>query len=333
MTLLREIQDVAVNADVDLTVVLRKCRISATRLGYPDFKDWVDRELAGYKDKSKLPDYRIIPGAGAFGTFSGPFGSGIKNAPIPSIYLPEGFEDYARKVYLHEGISSYILLLANSNGSSPCIHWPADLVLLVGQELDSNYNLISAWQTLSLGSIANVLDTVRNRILNFVLELESEAPNAGESFQASPVVPPERTAYYFYTYIISDPERLNHLNIGVNSHMADQYNNHGQSGAMGPNAQVQNNSFQQIQQQAATVNAVELVRELDLLLERVETERDNPDKEEDIASLELARKAADRGDTPKALKQLAKVGAWVKEPAIQVGAGLVVELVKKLVGL
>lgn len=114
--------------------------------------------------------------------------------------------------------------------------------------------------------------------------------------------------------------------------MGDQYNNHGQSGAMGPNAQVQNNSFQQFQQQAATVNAVELVRALDLLLERVETERDDPDKEEDIASLELARKAADRGDTPKALKQLAKVGTWIKEPAIQVGAGLIVELVKKLVG-
>ncbi len=42
MTLLREIQDAATNENVSLAVVLRKCKILATRLKHEPFRKWVD---------------------------------------------------------------------------------------------------------------------------------------------------------------------------------------------------------------------------------------------------------------------------------------------------
>ena len=60
MSLLREIQSAAVDANVDVTVVLRKCKVLAARLGNEDFKLWVENELNGYKSKDTLPEYRIF---------------------------------------------------------------------------------------------------------------------------------------------------------------------------------------------------------------------------------------------------------------------------------
>jgi predicted nucleotide-binding protein len=41
-------------------------------------------------------------------------------------------------------------------------------------------NCLGAWQRLSIGSVISVVETVKNRVLGFVLELESEDPRAGD---------------------------------------------------------------------------------------------------------------------------------------------------------
>jgi hypothetical protein len=88
MSLLREIQATAVDSSSDIATLLRKCKILAFRLGNDDFKNWIDQELNGYSEISDLPQYRKIS-VQSGGHFSGPFGSGLNNAPIPSLCLPE----------------------------------------------------------------------------------------------------------------------------------------------------------------------------------------------------------------------------------------------------
>ena len=82
MTLLRDIQDAAIDTNSDISFLLRKCKVLAARLGNSEFKNWVDQELNGYKNLESLPDYRFFYGRSK-GHFSGPYGSGIKNADIP----------------------------------------------------------------------------------------------------------------------------------------------------------------------------------------------------------------------------------------------------------
>ena len=60
MTILRRIQEEAVDSEVQLTSLLRRCKILAVRLGSIDFKNWIDFELNGYNTERDVPEYRIL---------------------------------------------------------------------------------------------------------------------------------------------------------------------------------------------------------------------------------------------------------------------------------
>lgn len=79
MSLLRDIQNSAIDPEVDVSTLLRKCKVLSVRLANQEFSNWVDQELSGYKDVSLLPDYRIR-NVESKGHFSGPFGSGLRDA-------------------------------------------------------------------------------------------------------------------------------------------------------------------------------------------------------------------------------------------------------------
>jgi hypothetical protein len=82
MSLLRDIQNSAIDSSTDITIVLRKCKVLAVRLANDNFQKWVDRELNGYDSIDQLPEYRILK-VELKGHFSGPWGSSLQNASIP----------------------------------------------------------------------------------------------------------------------------------------------------------------------------------------------------------------------------------------------------------
>src|ERR1019366_872351 len=51
---------------------------------------------------------------------------------------------------------------------------------------------LSAWQEIPEAAIIAVIDAVRNKLLDFVLEIEAENPDAGEAPPGIQPVPPER---------------------------------------------------------------------------------------------------------------------------------------------
>jgi predicted nucleotide-binding protein len=176
--LLQEIQATAISADGDVTVLLRQCKVLAARLANQELKDWVERELNGYPSVDTLPPYRVL-NVESYGHFSGPFQSGLRNAPIPPSCLPESHRDLARKAHLVESISAYASLVKNAKGSLR-IPWPADTLLAFGDRMFENMSCLEAWRAISTSSIVAVIETVKNRVLSFVLELEAEDPQAGD---------------------------------------------------------------------------------------------------------------------------------------------------------
>jgi hypothetical protein len=58
MSLLREISNLA-SDDCDVTTLLRKCKILASRLSSKEFAQWVGCELNGYPESEALPEYRL----------------------------------------------------------------------------------------------------------------------------------------------------------------------------------------------------------------------------------------------------------------------------------
>lgn len=208
MSLLREIQADAIDANVDISIVLRKCKVLAARLGNKDFKLWVERELNGYTSKEDLPEYRILE-VESHGNFLG-IAWKANSVPIPPSSIPEKYRDIVTTAYFVDPISSYQWLIRGKENASDVLSqpWPADLIGLVGSEIYEDMNCVNAWKVISRSTIAALLDTVRNRVLSFVLEIEAEAPDAGEAPPDARPIPEERVTQVFQTNVMGNVASL-----------------------------------------------------------------------------------------------------------------------------
>jgi len=207
MSLLREIQDAAVNSDVELTTLLRKCKVLSARLGNDDFKQWVDSELSGYKSVEDLPDYRILQ-VNSKGHFVGPFGRELKNGDIPLSRIPEKYRESLSQSDMCEAIASLEALVTNSNAPTASEPWNPDIVAHVGLNIYQGMTCLQAWKVIPLTAVIAALDSVRNRILSFVLEIEAEAPDAGEAAINSNPLPQEKVHQIFNTYITGSVQNV-----------------------------------------------------------------------------------------------------------------------------
>jgi len=182
MTLLREIRVAATDSEVKLPDLLRKCKVLAARLRHQEFAEWVGRELNGYPDAAGLPEYRRVH-VESLGKFVGPLNSGIDNARIPTSALPENLKHHANEARFFDSVSSLGCLADDEGTTTLCAKWSADVVAYVAKKhpMYRDMVLIDAWQVISSATVAGILDTVRTRILDFVLALEAEDPAAGDS--------------------------------------------------------------------------------------------------------------------------------------------------------
>lgn len=154
-----------------ITVLLRKCVVLAHQLRNDRLKVWANEELNGYPSERDLPEYRVLP-AGAVGTFIGPGWAQVQY-PIPSGVLKEEHRMWAETVYISQSITSLEHLL-ESAGDTASFPWDNNLVLHYQRELLNGWTLTSARQEVPKSIIAGILDTVRTRILNMALEIQSE---------------------------------------------------------------------------------------------------------------------------------------------------------------
>ncbi len=201
MSLLREIQSLAVSSENKISDLLRKCKILSARLSNREFQEWIDNELSGYKTIDKLPGYRIIKQVEIKGHFSGFFGSGLRNAIIPPSCIDESIRESLFSEYLMQGISVYEGLLKEKNEGSFQSSLPSDFIVYYGQRIYENMNCMAAWKVIPRGSVLGLVDDVRNRVLSFALEIEKVNPEAGEAAVNSEPIPQSSINQIFYTQI------------------------------------------------------------------------------------------------------------------------------------
>ena len=219
MSLLRDIQNAAIDGNTDVIVLLRKCKVLAARLGNSDFKSWVEHELNGYPSKEELPKYRVLE-VQSHGNFSGPFGSGFKNILIPPRCLPVEWNDLVSRAYLIDSISTYnALLLHPLDGDGKLMsNWPADLLSEI--KVYEDMVCYAAWREIPRNSIVSFIDTVKNRILDFVLKIEEIDPKAGDGLPESKNLSQEDVKQVFNISIMGN---VGNLATGSSNFSQDQH--------------------------------------------------------------------------------------------------------------
>lgn len=202
MSLLSKIQDAAVDSKTDITDVLRQCAVLAARLKHEGFKKWVDEELNGYPPGAVLPPYRIVKGVTSIGHFMGAFGEQITNVPLPLGNVPTEFRARVSQVEFRQGAGALQAMVVG-HGEDLMSRWPGDLVARVADRFFEGRTLMAAHMELPRSAVIGVLDAIRNRVLQFVLEIEEQAPDVGEvkPGAASPI-PVEQVTQIFSTTIM-----------------------------------------------------------------------------------------------------------------------------------
>lgn len=205
MSLLREIQDAAIDSKTDLASLLRQCKILAARLGSAEFGAWVDNELSGYKSVDDLPDYRIFQ-VSSEGVFRGLLES--ERMDIPSFSVPEEYREKLSHSYIMESVASIEVLVEKLDEGLPVEFWNPDFVAWIGKKIYRDMTCMKAWKVIPQTALIAILDEIRNRILNFVLQIEAENPAAGEAEINSKPVPSEKVTQIFNTHISGDAQNV-----------------------------------------------------------------------------------------------------------------------------
>lgn len=202
MGLLNDIESSATSSSVPIVDLLRQCKVLAARLKHKEFADWVSYELNGYNDVESIPEYRIIYLPSPVGDFSGPFGRAMKNAPIPVNSIPKEFRESLTKRSISQPIAE-VEELANAEGNL-IFPWSGDIIGYMQREpIYQNLVLVSARSNISPATLKGVVDTVRTRVLDYVLAIQAENPEADLAKPADPApISPQILNQTFNTTII-----------------------------------------------------------------------------------------------------------------------------------
>lgn len=203
MSLIHDIQAASIARDSDIPTLLRMCKLLAARISHQEFAQWVDHELNGYPTVDELPDYRVV-GVDSYGSFIGAFRRADK-LQIPVSVLPKEIQNQYRNAYMGSSISAYTALLEGEKSSSVQEPWPVALAVHHASKLTPDMQCISAWKEIPIGAVVRLMDSVKTRVLGFAIDLEREAPNAGElPIGSQPPLSPEKMTQIFNTNIIGN---------------------------------------------------------------------------------------------------------------------------------
>jgi len=204
--LLTAIQHDIVNGSVSTATSLRKAQILAYQLDNLEFKNWVDWELNGYPANAKtfdeilqrLPAYRIAEASILFNAVDR-FGGQYRNVTLRAPGLPPEH----RLFYSLEGIPT-LEKIAASEGDVAKVILPAYLVHALNQETISKQWAISeAWKQVPKGILINIIETVRNRLLKFTLELTRLYPGLNSDVEnAQTITDAEQVTFLVQNHIL-----------------------------------------------------------------------------------------------------------------------------------
>ena len=185
LSLLDDIQKGLTDQSETVANTLRKARLLASQLGSRELTQWTMAELEGYKTKEELPTYRILhiqPQA----TLTGSFGYWQKNAPIPTHGLPDDLEEWLTEFPVTQNVAALEALVQSKEETYQRKHRPELTRLLEKHlDLDSDTRLYETYQTVPKYIYSAILDSIKNRLVEFVLDLQKNGVNPDDPASTS----------------------------------------------------------------------------------------------------------------------------------------------------
>ena len=218
MSLLRDIQDNAIGNGTSVEVLLRQCLVLGARLHLRPLTEWAQLELNGYPDDVPRPPYRPRIHTQVLADVAGPFGSGAKNAPLASTSIPDDFEfvkDYLFWTEIRQKVPEIEALVATGETEFQ-IPWPQEILAPLQGVFFKDMIVVAARQIVPATVYSSTLSGIKERVLQFALDIEAENPDAGEARPDEEPVAEPKAAQIFHQNFFGDYATVGNAGRDVN---------------------------------------------------------------------------------------------------------------------
>ena len=186
MNLLKDIRDDLLDPAAQVSGVLRKALVLAFELRNEDLTQWVNYELGGYPDGVKVPSYRLT-GSLFSGDFVGPYWQ-LKNQSIPNSALPAALRKLRTETPMTQP-TSYLEAAVARDDNFLVFPAPAGLAQHLSGGVFEDAVCTSAIWVVNKMQVARILDGIKTRLLNFILELQHAYPELARSEETLSKIP------------------------------------------------------------------------------------------------------------------------------------------------
>lgn len=161
-SLIVEIQQAALDAKLPMESLLRRVKLAAAKLNLSALEEWVDSELNGYSET--LPEYRILRGQ--------PAAWNPYNGWIPISGGSPKVMEMISQARVGQAVAGLSDLVRSETSNELHYPLPPRQVSVLNDVLDFQTARIVI--KLPRGAIVGILDAVRNRVLDWSIEMERQ---------------------------------------------------------------------------------------------------------------------------------------------------------------
>ena len=172
MKLVDEIIEILSSDNGILSNALIKTKVLLHKMGHKELVMWVNKELNGYTEKDELPDYRIISAQVRVSATNGAYN--VDSHPIPMSNIDRKFRDVWEEARITYSLAIIEKMVSSSRENMLQSQIPMEANGMITKGLSNSFVVQRAWSEIPVASVSNILMQVRSRLLDFVLELNSE---------------------------------------------------------------------------------------------------------------------------------------------------------------
>lgn len=159
-----QLQELASDGKHEISDLLRKALLVSTKLQLPEYREWILSELNGYKDKSMIPEYRIIHGDLR--------AENPHHGLVPFMIQDAGLRDTVTKIYIYESIASIQQLVISEKKGNICFYFGSEQEAAL-MRMQKGMVQLRPVRVVGANNLLSVIQSVRTRILEWALSLES----------------------------------------------------------------------------------------------------------------------------------------------------------------
>jgi hypothetical protein len=164
---------------ITLNQALMRAKLIAFEINNDDFKNWINKELNGYDNGDKLPDYRIIP-CDIFAVMEA-YGQ-RKTVPYDLTNIDKDLDGKIYKMEVQQSVS----IIENGLKDTDEVYGYQDLPIQIVQmlrEMSDNNFIVSVKRRIQLSQSQHILNLTKQKLIDTLLELDQAFPNLQDNFK------------------------------------------------------------------------------------------------------------------------------------------------------